>query len=97
MKILLVDDEPRWIEFIKSVFNGFVTVADSVKDKGYDLVILSSRMTDKIKDIKDDFIIATGQPTTQEAIKSFRLGAKDYITKDFREEIILEKVKRFEK
>lgn len=91
MKILLVDDEPRWIKFIKSVFGKMVDISLSVKDNGYDLIILSSRMLDKAQDIKDDFIIVTGQPTTKEAIKAYRLGAKDYISKDFRESVILRK------
>lgn len=98
MKILLVDDEPRWIEFIKNAFGAMVEVNNNIKTKGYDLIILSSRMLDKVHEIKNNFIVATSQPTTQEAIKSYRLDAKDYFTKDFREfvihEIVMKNIRR---
>lgn len=70
IKIQLVDDEPRWILFIKSIFNKDVVVTQEPQD-GFDLTILSSLMLDKVNDIKDNFIIVSGQPTTREAIKAY--------------------------
>jgi len=38
-------------------------------------------------------IVATGQPTTREAIDTYRLGALDYFPKDFRSEVISTKIR----
>jgi DNA-binding NtrC family response regulator len=104
--ILTIDDEPKWLAFIREqlgkMFN--VEVASNLEatlsllnKKTFDLIIASSRRQDVLKAINENYpqervIVATGQPTTKEAIETYRLGALDYFPKDFRAEVISAKV-----
>lgn len=101
-RILIVDDEPRWLNFaredLKVVFEVEVAtnleVALAKLEKShYDLIIASSRRLDVLEAIsqlypKKPVVVATGQPTTHEAIKIYRLGAMDYFAKDFQPEVV---------
>lgn len=104
-RILIIDDEPRWIEFTTKLGNGFkIEVAQDLKTalskldrNAYDLVIASARCTDILTAInkrhpETRIAIATGQPTTREAITMYRLGVYDYFAKDFRQEVVSERI-----
>ncbi|GEM_PF-1629160 len=95
-RILIIDDEPRWIEFARRDLNEFeVAVAKDTEAAiaelaaaPYDVAIVSSRRLDVLKTIRDRFagtrvVVATVQPTTQEALTAYRLGAVRYCTKSF--------------
>ncbi|MBN1922060.1 MAG: response regulator [Anaerolineae bacterium] len=95
-RILIIDDEPRWIEFIKRDLGGHeIVVAKDAKAAlaeletgSFDLVIASSRRLDILESIRERFsdnrvVVMTVQPTTQEALAAYRLGAVRYCTKSF--------------
>jgi len=105
-RILIIDDEPRWIDFAKSnlgtafeveVATDVVMTLAKLKENLYGLIIASSRRHDILKAINEKypekrFVVATGQPTMREAIDMYRLGALDYFAKDFRREIVSKKI-----
>jgi DNA-binding NtrC family response regulator len=105
-RILAVDDEPKWLAFTREqlgkmfeveVASNLETTLAMLKKTSFDLIIASSRRRDVLKAINENYpeervIVATGQPTTREAIDTYRLGALDYFTKDFRAEVISAKV-----
>ena len=105
--ILIVDDEPRWINFAKDdlgttfeveVAADLETTLAKLKKNLYDLIIASSRRLDIVEALNENYpqnrvVVATGQPSTREAINTYRLGALDYFTKDFRREVISAKIR----
>ncbi len=104
--ILVIDEEQKWINFVKNYLGKIfdVQVATSsesalvaLKKNRYDLIIASSHRSDLLQDVREKFpderfVVVTGQPTTEEAIHMYRLGALDYFPKDFRTEIVTQKV-----
>ena len=96
-RILIIDDEPRWIEFAKGSLSKFVidiaSDAESalarLEHASYDLIIASSRRLDVLEVIakqypdKNNVLVATVRPTSREAISAYRLGALDYFVKTF--------------
>jgi DNA-binding NtrC family response regulator len=93
---LVIDDEPRWIEFVRRDLGGHeIVVAKDVEaalaelEAGkFDLVIASSRRLNILESIRERFsdnrvVVMTVQPTTQEALAAYRLGAVRYCTKSF--------------
>ncbi|MBI1876766.1 MAG: response regulator [Chloroflexi bacterium] len=104
--ILAVDDEPGWLTFAKEdlgkafdveIASDLETTLAILKKKSFDLIIASSRHLDILKTISEKYpeervVVATGQPTTREAIDTYRLGALDYFAKDFRPEVISAKI-----
>ncbi len=105
-RLLIIDDEPRWIQFAKGdlaatfevdIATDLEEVLDKLKNDGYDLLIASSRRQDVLAAISKDYpdkrvIVATGQPTTGEAISMYRFGILDYFAKDFRFEVVSQKI-----
>jgi DNA-binding NtrC family response regulator len=105
-RILVVDDEPRWLDFARDnlgtafeveVATDLETALAKLKKNLYDLIIASSGRLNVLEAITNQFprkrlVVATGQPTTREAITMYRLGAMDYFTKDFRSEVVSEKI-----
>jgi len=95
-RILIIDDEPRWIDFAKNDLSKFeiivahdaeVALAELAADQ-FDLVIASSRRLDVLKVIAEKYsdkqvVVTTVQPTTQEALTAYRLGAMRYFAKSF--------------
>ena len=90
-RILIIDDEPRWIDFAKSDLSKFeIVVARDIETAiveleadRFDLVIASSRRLDMLDNIRRRFadkrvVVMTIQPTTQEALTAYRLGAIRY-------------------
>jgi len=94
--ILIIDDEPRWIDFAKSDLNKFEIVVapdteialTELEADQFDLVIVSSRRLDALEAIAEKYsdkrvVVTTVQPTTQEALAAYRLGAMRYFAKSF--------------
>lgn len=95
-RILIIDDEPRWIEFARQDLGGFeIIVATNIEEAlaeleadQFALVIASSRRLDVLETIRERYadkrvVVTTVQPTTQEALSAYRLGAVRYCTKSF--------------
>ena len=95
-RILIIDDEPHWIDFARNDLERFqiviardleAAVAELEKDQ-FDLVIASSRRLDVLEIIADKHadkkvVVTTVQPTIQEALDAYRLGALRYFAKSF--------------
>ena len=100
IRILIIDDEPHWIDFVKNdlkndlgkleivvAINTEKALAELEKDQ-FDLVIASSRRLDALEVIAKKYsdkrvVVTTVQPTTQEALAAYRLGAIRYFAKSF--------------
>ena len=95
-RILIIDDEPYWIDFARGDLARFeiviardveTAVAELEKDQ-FDLVIASSRRLDVLEIIAERYsdkrvVVTTVQPTIQEALDAYRLGALRYFAKSF--------------
>ena len=106
-RILIIDDEPKWMQFARDnlgmafeveVAADLATALAKLKENRYDLIIASSRRLDVLEAIRRAYpekrmVVATGQPTTREAINMYRLGALDYFAKDFRREVVSQKIR----
>jgi len=102
-RILIIDDEPRWIDFAKNDLNKFEIVVAPDKETAlaeleanqFDLVIASSRRLDVLEVIAEKYpvVVMTVQPTTQEALAAYRLGAVRYFAKSFGRRDLYERVK----
>ena len=104
--ILVIDDEPRWVDFARTdlcmdfeveVATNLDMALAKLKGNHYDLVIVSSRRLDVLESIKKEYpqervVVATGQETVREAIAIYRLGVLDYFVKDFRREVVSQKI-----
>ncbi len=101
-RILIVDNEPRWINFVTSTLDTYDIVVASdmmealkeLEDDHFELVIASSRCLDILEIIRERFadkqvIVTTIRPTTQEALEAFRKGAARYFTKTFNTQELL--------
>lgn len=105
-RILVIDDEPRWINFAKDnlgttfeieVSSNLEETLAKLEKNRYDLIIASSRRLDVLKAIAKEYpdkrvVVATGQPTTREAITVYRFGILDYFAKDIRFDVVTEKI-----
>jgi DNA-binding NtrC family response regulator len=104
-RILIIDDEPRWIEFAKGALEGFSievapdleTALAKLEDNRYDLIIASSRRLHVLEVIARQYpdkraVVTTVRPTTREAINASRLGALDYFAKSFLSGDVADKV-----
>lgn len=106
VRILIIDNEPRWLKFVKSDLNIFeIVVAPNTKkalaklkrDK-FDLVIASSKNLEILETISKKYsdkrvVVTTVQPTTREARDAYRLGAVRYFPKSFNPKDLLNHVK----
>lgn len=81
----------------------FKNATDALKklDSSYELIVTDINMPkmDGIEfikqiDFKCDFIIMTGNATLNRAVESMRLGVKDFLTKPFEVETLVEAIKR---
>jgi DNA-binding NtrC family response regulator len=104
-RILIIDDEPRWIDFAKSDLSKFeiivaldveMALAELEADQ-FDLVIASSRRLDVLEVIAEKYsdkrvVVTTVQPTTQEALAAYRLGAMRYFAKSFGRQDLFDRV-----
>lgn len=106
IRILIIDNEPRWINFARNDLGGFEivvapdmeTAIRELEDDQFDLVIASSGYLAILEDISERFsdkkvVVTTIKPNTQEALAAYRKGAKRYITKSFRKQELLKNVR----
>jgi DNA-binding NtrC family response regulator len=106
IRILIIDNEPRWINFVRSDLGGFEiivapdfdTALAELEEDQFDLVIASSRYLKILDDISKRFsdkqvVVTTVRPNTQEALDAYRKGAIRYITKSFHEQDLLKNVR----
>lgn len=96
-RILIIDDEPRWLEFAQRDLVGRYEVAvakdvavalEKLRAADYDLVIASTRRLDVVEKIRREYankpiMVMTIRPTTQEATQVYGLGATRYVSKSF--------------
>lgn len=95
-RILIIDDEPYWIDFARSDLSGFEiivainaeTALAELEADQFDLVIASSRRLDVLEVIAEKYadkrvVVTTVQPTAREALTAYRLGAMRYFAKSF--------------
>ena len=93
-KILIIDDDIKWLAFVKDVLREYVveeapdTQAGLKKlvEDGYDLVITDAVHMDDVPDIARQrcgrrVLIVTVSPSTHEAIKAYDVGAMAYVKK----------------
>ena len=106
VRILIIDNEPRWLEFVKSDLRKFeIVVAPDVKtalaelrkDK-FELVIASSNNLEVLETISKKYsskrvVVTTVRPSTKEARDAYRLGAIRYFPKSFSPKDLLNHVK----
>ena len=96
LKILIIDNEPRWIEFTKeNLVNFEISVVSSAEEalhafasNHFDLVIASSLQLQALETIKQQYggqtvFVATTNPNRKEERQAYLLGAKRYISKKF--------------
>jgi DNA-binding NtrC family response regulator len=96
MCLAFTRDHLNW-GFELEIATDLKTTLTMLESNPYDLIIASSRQQNIVKAIKEKYpekrvVVATGQPTTREAIDTYRLGALDYFAKDFRPEVICAKI-----
>jgi DNA-binding NtrC family response regulator len=95
-RILIIDDEPHWLNFVAHDLQNFsIVVARSeeaalaeLEADQFELIIASSRYLDTLKIIAEKYankrvVVTTISPTTQEALTAYRLGARRYFPKSF--------------
>lgn len=105
-RILIIDNEPRWIEFARKDLGGFEiivapdidTALQELEEDQFDLVIASSGYIKILEEISQRFsdkqvVVTTVRPNTQEALDAYRKGAVRYITKSFHEQDLLKDVR----
>lgn len=105
LRILIIDDEPRWINFAKHNLTSFEVVAVpnaekaliQLKNRQFDLVIASSRQLSALETIKESYtekpmVVTTVDPSSQEAREAYHLGARSYFTKSFNHKDLLEQI-----
>jgi len=105
-RILIIDDEPRWIDFVKSDLSRFEIVVapdaeaalKELEDDQFDLVIASSGHLGVLREIAEKYtdkrvVVTTVRPNTQEALNAYRLGALRYFPKSFGPEDLLNRVR----
>ena len=96
IRILVIDDEPRWIDFAKNSLLEFELVAVSSTDEAaklleknrFALVIASSLHLEKLDELLGQYgerplFVTSAEPTRKEARDAYRKGAKRYLPKTF--------------
>lgn len=106
VRILIIDSEPRWIEFAKRDLGIFEIVVAKTEEEAiaelkqdqFDLVIASAASLDILKIISEEYsekkvVVTTVQPSTQEALQVYRLGAIRYFPKSFSQQDLFNNIK----
>jgi len=105
-RILVVDDEPRWVNFARRELSHFEVVVvqtlsealAELRTDEFDLIIASSRKMDVIREIVERYpnkqvMVMTTRPTMDEAVTAYEYGAALYATKSFGPHALIEKIK----
>lgn len=96
-RILIIDNEPRWLEFAQrdligryevEIAKDAVTALEKLRTADYDLIIASTRRLDIVAQIRREYankpiMVTTIRPTPQEASQAYGLGATRYVSKSF--------------
>jgi DNA-binding NtrC family response regulator len=101
-RILIVDDQPEWVEFAKDelreykleVVKSSEAALPKLEKERYDLIITNVRRLDVLQAIAEKYpdnhvVVMTISPSTQEAATAYRLGAMDYFPRSFRSQSVL--------
>ncbi len=106
-RILVVDDQQEWIDFLKAELQAYdLIVAQSsdvalrqLQEDDFALVIANVRRLDVLKAIAEKYpnehvVVMTVSPTTREAATAYGLGALDYFIRSFKPKTILLQIER---
>jgi DNA-binding NarL/FixJ family response regulator len=106
VRILIIDSEPRWIDFAKRDLGVFEIVVAKTEEEAiseleqdqFDLVIASAASLNILRIISEEYsekkvVVTTVQPSTQEALQAYRLGAIRYFPKSFSQRDLLNNIK----
>lgn len=106
VRILIIDNEPRWLDFVKNDLHKFeIVVAPDIqtalaelKKDNFELVIASSNNLEILETISKEYsdkrvVVTTVRPSTREARDAYRLGALRYFPKSFSPKDLLNHVK----
>lgn len=105
-RILIVDNEPRWIKFAQQDLVPFEVVVAHTNEEArveleqdqFDLVIASAGNLAILDLIAANYsektlVVTTLQPSTQEALRAYRSGAVRYFPKSFGRQDLINNVK----
>jgi len=105
-RILIIDDEPRWSDFLKDNLRPFdvafaadaKTALSLLQIHQFDLLIVNARCLDVLETIRaiypnERIVVVTVQPKNDEALRAYRLGAVRYFAKSFSRHDFLNHVK----
>ena len=105
IRILIIDNEPRWIDFVKTDLGAFeivvapdkkTAIKELEKDR-FHLVIASSGYLEILEEISERFdkqvVVTTVMPSNEEALDAYRKGAIRYITKSFQQQELFNNIK----
>jgi DNA-binding NtrC family response regulator len=105
-RILIIDNEPRWIEFAQQDLVSFEIVVAHTDEEAraqleqdqFDLVIASAGSIEILDLIAAHYsektvVVTTVRPSTQEALRAYRSGAVRYFSKSFGHQDLLNNVK----
>jgi DNA-binding NtrC family response regulator len=109
IRILIIDDEPRWINFVKQEFGAFeVVVAKNTEEARhcleedmFTLIITSARWLKMFQEMGEIFsqkysdktVVVTITPNIDEALQVYNLGVVLYIPKSFGQHELFMKIK----
>jgi len=105
IRILIIDSEPRWIDFARNALGAFEivvapdkkTAIEELKNNRFHLVIASSGYLEILEEISERFdkrvVVATVMPSNDEALDAYRKGAVRYITKSFQQQDLFNDLK----
>jgi DNA-binding NtrC family response regulator len=106
-RILVVDDQQEWIDFLVeelSIYDVQVAktrdaVLKALRYNNVALVIANIRRLDVLQAIADEYpdthiVVFTVSPTAREAATAYGLGASDYFTRSFNPPVILSRIEK---
>lgn len=99
IRILVIDDEPRWIDFVQKQFGAFEIViacseeeaARRISENRFSLVIASARWLNALENMgnaysqkySDKTVVVTVKPSIDEALQAYNIGVLLYMPKSF--------------
>jgi DNA-binding NtrC family response regulator len=99
-RILVIDREPEWREFVGDIlrqneytvnlFNDLQLASRKIAENNFDLIIVEAPLLGRLKALAATLaayrlLVVTSGPTVEEAINAYRSGALDYVHKAFGE------------
>lgn len=109
IRILIIDDEPKWIDFVAREFDAFEVIVagnneeakERLQEDRFTLVITSARWLKMLEEMGDSFsqkysektVVVTITPNIDEALQAYNLGAVLYIPKSFSQNDLFVRIK----